>query len=223
MSTEQTRVTIGDNGTDGEYGMNLQFSALPTDALSDGFNQYGVRTNDDGSVDVRFKAMEPGVRRGFEVTPEFLRNAASYDYSKIPLQLDHSQSQRANVGHIKPSNVKFTGDYLQVEAHIPDTGSSVRDDIIADFTHEPPQIQDISVGFDPRTVEVEKPKSRDDNPKFTDARFREFSLTPFPAGYDNGGLTPEFSAAVEKAAINPDSFSEPESQLIKRPHILIEK
>lgn len=215
-------VTVGDNETDGNYGMNLEFSVLPKEALSDGFNRYGIRVNDNGSVDARFAAMEPGERRGFKITEEFLRNVASYDYSRIPLQLDHSQSQRANVGYIEPENVSFN-DTLNVQAHIPDTGSSVRNDIIADFTHEPPQIQDISVSYDPRSVEVEPPSSRNEAPEFVDARIREFSLTPFPAGYDNGGITPEFSAAVERASITPEEHEEPESQLIKRPHTLIRK
>ena len=214
-------VQLGDNDTDGEFGMNIEFSMLPEEALSEGFNRYGVRENDDGSVDVRFNAMEPGERKGFDITEEFLQNTASYEYSKVPLQLDHSESQRANVGYIE--QIQFSDGFLQVQAHIPDTGNSVRGDIIADFTHEPPQVKDISVGFDPRTAEVEPPESRGDNPAFADARIREFSLTPFPAGYENGGLTPEFSSAIEQATIDPDEFSETESQLITRPHILIEK
>lgn len=213
-------VTVGDNSVDGEFGMNLEFSFLPEEALSDGFNRFGVRENDDGSLDVRFAAMEPGVRRGFEITDDFLTNVVSYDYSKIPLQLDHSKSQRANVGFIDPQKLGFN-DVLQVQTHIPNTGSSIRNDIISDFTHKPPQVTDISVSFDPRTVEVEPPSSKDDPPRFVDARIREFSLTPFPAGYDNGGLTPEFSSAVEKASITPDEYTEPASQLITRPHILI--
>lgn len=217
-------VKIADGDEDGEYGINLEFRSPPERAIAEGFNKYGVRENGGGSVDVRFNAMEPGTRRGIEITEDFLQNVVSHDYSRIPLQLDHSKSQRANVGYIEPSNIQFNDGFLQVQATIPDTGNSVREDIIADFTHEPPQIQDISASFNPKTVEVEPPESRDDNPAFIDARFSEFSLTPFPAGYDNGGLTPAFSSAVEKSAIRPDeSNDEPESQLLKRPHILIEK
>lgn len=216
-------MTLGDNDTAGNFGMNLEFSAIPTEALSEGFNRHGVRENDDGSIDVRFAAMEPGERRGIDITPEFLRNVTSHSYSgNIPMQMDHSASQRANVGYVDPNKIAFK-DTLQVEAHIPNTGSSIRDDVIADFTHDPPQISDISVAFDPRTVEVEPPSKRGEPPEFVDARFREFSLTPFPSGYDNGGLTPEFSAAVDKASIDPDEFTEPTSQLISRPHILITK
>lgn len=218
-----TTVTLGDNETDGKFGMNLEFNSLPTDALSDGFNRHGVRENDDGSVDVRFAAMEPGERRGFEITPEFLRNVTSYEYGRIPVQLDHSDSQRANVGYVKGDKTDFTDGVLKTQVHIPNTGSSVRDDIIADFTHDPPQINDISVSFDPRTVELDPPDTRGEAPTFVDGKIREFSLTPFPAGYDNGGLTPEFSSAVEQASITPEEFSEPESKLITRPHILIKK
>jgi hypothetical protein len=214
-------VTVGSNDTDGKFGMNIEFTQLPTEALADGFNQYGVRENEDGSLDVRFQAMEPGVRKGVEITEEFLRDVSSRDYSRIPIQLDHSDSQRANVGYTKPGNIEFTGEFLATQIHIPNTGSSVRDDIIADFTHEPPQVKDISVAFDPRSMQVEKPSDTSENPKFTSGRIREFSLTPFPAGYDNGGLTPEFSAAVEQAIIGPDETEEPESQLITRPHTLI--
>jgi hypothetical protein len=215
-------VTVGTNDVDGDFGMNLEFTRLPEEALADGFNRHGVRENEDGSLDVRFAAMEPGERKGFDVTDDFLRRVTSHDYSRIPLQLDHSKNQRANVGYIEPDNINFD-DIMKTQVHIPNTGSSIRDDVIADFTHDPPQIQDISVSFDPRTVELEPPKSRDDNPEFVDARIREFSLTPFPGGYDNGGITPEFSSAIEQASLNPSDFEEPKSQLITRPHTLIKR
>lgn len=220
-SAMENSITIGEDHSQ-EFGLNLEFSAPAEEALAEGFNKYGVKENEDGSLDVRFDAMEPGERRGVEITPTFLQRVTRHDYGNIPVQLDHSKSQRANVGYIEPENIQFR-DGLRIQAHIPNTGSSFRDDIIADFTHEPPQITDISVSFDPRTVEVEPPASRDEAPKFVDGRIREFSLTPFPAGYDNGGLTPEFSTAVEKACIKTHDFNEPESQLIKRPHYLIKK
>lgn len=215
-------VTIGDNDTDGKFGINVEFQRPRASILDDGFNEWGVRQNEDGSVDVRFEAMEPGERRGVEITSDFLQNVVSHDYDRLPVQLDHSDSQRANVGFLDPEQLRFS-EKLALQAHIPNTGSSIRNDVIADFTHEPPQIKDISVSFDPRSVEVEPPEKRGEPPEFVDARLREVSLTPFPAGYDNGGLTPEFSAAVEKAKLDPEDFSEPESQLIERPHILIKK
>lgn len=217
---------LGDVDVDGEFGMNLSFST-PESLFQeeDEFNKYGVRENEDGSVDVRFAAMEPGVWQGAEVSDDFLRNVVSKDYSRIPVQLDHSKSQRANVGFVEPERLKFD-DTLYTQVHIPNTGSSIKDDIIADFTHDPPQITDISVSFDRETLEVERPRKRGDPVKFVDGRIREFSLTPFPAGYDEGGLTPAFSAAIEKASMGCGCFSEPDdpqSRLITRPHILIEK
>lgn len=208
------------------FGINLEYATPPEQALKEGFNRYGVRENEDGSLDVRFDAMEPGVRRGIEITPEFLRKTTRKDYNRIPLQLDHSDSQRANVGYIEPANIKFN-DVLQLQAHIPNTGSEVRNDIIADFKHEPPQVTDISASFDRESVEVEAPESRDGTPKFTDGRFREFSLTPFPAGYDNGGLTPAFSSAIDDvldySEAGTSAEEEVESGLVKKPHYLIEK
>lgn len=219
-------VTIGDNDVDGKFGFNVEFNRPSQSILDDGFNEWGVRENEDGSVDVRFEAMEPGERRGAQITPEFLQNVIEHDYNRIPVQLDHSDSQRANVGYIEPSTLQFS-EKLALQAHVPNTGSSLRDDIIADFTHDPPQIQDISASFDPKTVEVEPPDKRGEPPEFVDARLREVSLTPFPGGYDNGGITPEFSSAVDKAMIDHEytegdgGSAEAESQLIQRPHILI--
>lgn len=212
--------------SDADFGMNLTFSTLPTEALSEGFNQHGVRENEDGSIDVRFNAMEPGTRRGIDITPEFLQGVAASAESRIPVQMDHSKSQRANVGYVDPTNVKFGGEFLQAQIHVPNTGSDIRKDVIADFTHDPPQITDVSVGYDPKSIEVENVRGSG-NPRFVDGRIREFSLTPFPAGYDNGGLTPEFSSAVEKLQFSDDEdcggCETAQSQLIERPHILISK
>lgn len=223
----RSTVVLGDNNTnDDPYGINIEFSRPREALLDDGFNDWGVRENDDGSVDVRFEAMEPGERRGVDITPEFLQNVVQHDYNKIPVQLDHSGSQRANVGYLDPKHLRFN-ETLMLQAHVPNTGSSIRDDVIADFTHEPPQIKDISASFDPKTLELEVPDKRGENPEFVDARLREVSLTPFPAGYDNGGLTPAFSSAVEKAKLDYSNDGSEcddgaESQLITRPHILIE-
>jgi len=181
------------------YGINVEFASPAAEALGDGFNRYGVRENDDGSIDVRFNAMEPGTRRGYDVTPEFLQRVASKEYSRVPVQLDHSKSQRANVGYIESDNIKFADGFARVQLHIPNTGSSIKEDVIADFTHEPPAINDASFAFDPDTIEVEPPEERGGAPKFVDGRLQEVSLTPFPAGYDDGGLTPAFSEAVDDA------------------------
>lgn len=221
-------VTIADDDFSGKFGINVEFSR-PRDAiLGNDFNEWGVRENEDGSVDIRFELMEPGERRGADITPNFLQKVASKDYGRVPVQLDHSDSQRANVGYIEGGNVGFN-ESLYGQAHIPNTGSSIRDDVIADFTHEPPQIQDLSAGFDPRSVEMTRPQKRGANPEFVDARLQEVSLTPFPAGYDNGGLTTEFSSAVERVKLSgpegedAEENDDPQSQLITRPHILIKR
>lgn len=212
-------IAFSEDEPDRQVGMNLEFQSPRQAVLDDGFNEHGVRVNSDGSLDVRFNAMEPGVRRGVEISEGFLSNVVAHDYSDIPLQLDHSQSQLANVGQIDPQHLQFN-DLLQVQAHIPDTGSSVRDDVIADFTHEPPQVTDISVAFHPQSIEVEHSR-RGETPRLIDAKIREFSLTPFPAGYDNGGLTPAFSEAVEAAFCGCSEDDDAESYLQKQPHTLI--
>jgi hypothetical protein len=217
---EQSDATVKFNDVDETFGINVEFNALPEEALANGFNKYGVREREDGSLDVRFKAMTPGERKGVEITSEFLRRTAQHEYGQIPLQLDHSKSQMANAGYIKPSDIQFRDGYLAVEARIPNTGSDTRDDIIADFTHEPPMIQDISVGFNPESMEVKRPQSRDDKPTFVDGIIQEFSLTPFPAGYENGGLTPAFSEALESLDPVDDGSSESESQLKIKTHTL---
>lgn len=205
MASDATTPPPDDNTA---VGLNITFS-LPDDAvnsLGDGFNKYGVREHDDGSIDVIFSAMEPGVRRGVEVTAEFLQSVARHNYDgRLPFQYDHSRSQKANVGWIEPENIKFSNGSLRVMAHIPNTGSQIRTDTINDFTHDPPAINDGSVGFDPRTIEVETPETQNDDPRFIDAKLQEFSLTPFPAGYDDGGLSPNFS---ERFAVGDRDWEE---------------
>lgn len=201
---------------DDKYAINVEFNSPAQSALGDGFNKYGVRENEDGSVDVRFNAMEPGERKGYDITSEFLDNVTSKNYGKLPVQMDHSDSQRANVGYLSGDNVKFADGFARMQIHIPNTGSSIRNDVIADFTHEPPAIQDVSIGFEPDSVEVEAPAGRDGNPEFTDARIKELSLTPFPAGYENGGLTPAFSDAIESEIDSGSESEAAESHLVTR-------
>jgi len=200
MSNSNAEVAPDENPD--PVGWNITFGVphAVADSLGEGFNRYGVREHEDGSIDVIFAAMEPGVRRGIEVDEQFLSRVASHNYgSRLPLQYDHSHSQRANVGWIEPANIKFSDGFFRVMGHIPNTGSQIRTDTISDFTHDPPAITDGSVGFDPRTIKVERPSSKGEKPRFTDARLMEFSLTPFPAGYDNGGLSPQFSEVVAGA------------------------
>lgn len=196
------------NSDNDVLGMNVSFDSVGEELVSTldlggGFNEYGVRENDDGSLDVIFRAMEPGVRDNgghtFEITSSFLRRTTGYDYDRIPLQEDHDKSQQKNIGWIPGDRVKFNQDAVYLIPHIPNTGSQRRKDVIADFTHDPPAIQDGSIQFDPRTVDFEFDKGSD-TPRFKDGKILEFSLTPFPAGYDDGGLSPAFSQKLESAS-----------------------
>lgn len=183
----------------------LEFSAsvgsIPADFSDSGFNKYGVRENlnDEGelqSIDVIYRAMEPGVRKNIRITPEFLQKVTDNYSGPIPFQFDHSPSQRANVGTIQRA---FSSDALYLIGNIPNTGSQIRSDTIADFRHDPPAITDGSVGFG-RDYEVAYDDDADEY-AFVDATLREFSLTPFPAGYDAGGLSPAFCEAAESAGV----------------------
>ena len=203
---------------------DLEFSAAtsaPVDAefSVDGFNEYGVRENrsDEGeleSIDVVYRAMEPGLRKNIRVTPDFLRSVAA-NFSEVagaPTQYDHSKSQRANVGRI--SRAWFGSNALYLMNNIPNTGSSVRSDTISDFLHEPPAITDGSVGFG-RDYEIAYNDETEEY-EFVDATIREFSLTPFPAGYDTGGLSAAFSEAV--STLVDDSGNSEEKRAEARSH-----
>jgi len=183
-------MTDAKNDKQTEVGVNVTFS-YPEDAAlpESGFNRHGVKEHEDGSIDVIFKAMEPGTWKGIEITESFLRDVAQTSGEKVPIQMNHSFDQMDNVGWTK--EVKFSDGFLRVKFHVPNTGSEVRSNVIADFTHDPPAITDGSVGFDPSTLKVER--TDDGEPRFKKADFIEFSLTPFPSGYDNGGITPQFS------------------------------
>lgn len=177
------------------------------DYLGDGFNEFGIRENerDDGSlesIDVRFRAMEPGVRKNIEVDEAFLSGIAEGFSGPDPAMLDHDKSQLSQIGTV--TDVVFT-DALGLEVNIPNTGNQTKADVIADFTHDTPQITDGSVGFDPRTLEFGEPTTEDALARFVSGDFTEFSLTPFPAGYDEGGLSPAFSEAVDSFVETADS------------------
>lgn len=180
-----------------ELSFNVSFSrplGLPAES---GFNRYGVKEHEDGSIDVIFAAMEPGLRKGIRVTSEFLQGVAANFSDGLPMQLDHSQGQLANVGYIK--DAKFADGFLRLVGHVPNTGNTTRSDVIADFTHEPPAINDGSVGFG-NDYRIERNDAGE--PEFVDATMVEFSLTPFPAGYGNdGGLSPQFAHAAREAGV----------------------
>ena len=192
-------------------GFNVSVGVSKREALADGYNEYGVRENysdDDDleSIDVIFEAMEPGVRKGVEITSEFLQFVANNSESGVPAMLDHSSSQLAKAGNV--TDVKFSDNFLRVKVNVPNTGSSVKEDIIADFTHDPPDIQDGSVGFDTDSIEFTEPESEDAHAKFQEAKLQEFSFTPFPGGYDEGGLTPKFSEMVDEFAVGEKEWEE---------------
>jgi hypothetical protein len=96
----------------------------------------------------------------------------------------------------------WSNDALWLLGSIPNTGSSVRSDTIADFTYDPPAITDGSVGFG-NDYEVEFNDSADEY-VFVNATLREFSATPFPAGYDNGGLSAAFCQAAREHGLFVD-------------------
>jgi len=197
-----------------KVGFNFSLRTPSRTTLSDGFNQYGVRENygDDGeeleSIDVIFEAMEPGIRKGVEITPNFLQWVADHSEIGAPAMLDHSKSQLSKVGRV--TDIKYSNDFLRLKVNIPNTGSSVKTDVIADFTHEPPDITDGSIGFQRDSVEFSEPESDEAHARFDKALLKEFSFTPFPAGYDNGGLSPQFSEMVDEFST---SENEAESQL----------
>lgn len=212
-----------------KIGFNVSLKAPTRQALSDGFNEYGVRENyesDDEesleSIDVIFEAMEPGVRKGVEITPEFLKFVASESNTGVPAMLDHSSSQLAKAGNV--TDIKYSDNFLRLKVNVPNTGSSVKEDVIADFTHDPPDIEDGSVGFDRDSIEFADPESDEAHARFEEATLKEFSFTPFPGGYDDGGLSPQFSEMVEDFdSESNENGIDAESQLIINESQLTEK
>jgi hypothetical protein len=166
---------------------------VPFETPEPGFNRYGVKTHEDGSVDVIFQAMEPGVRKGINVTESFLTRVAENFSKPVPFMLDHSGQQMKQIGRI--NDAKFSNGYFRLLGHIPNTGSSVKADVLADLTYDPPAITDGSVGFG---QDIELAETEDGDLEFVDGTLQEFSLTPFPGGYDDGGLSPAFSNAVDE-------------------------
>lgn len=188
----------------------------------EGFNDHGVRENldDDGeieSIDVIFDAMEPGIRKDIEVDEPFLRKIAEKYNDAQPAMLDHSGDQLKQVGKVTAGRFADSVGKLRLMLNIPNTGNSVKSDVIADFTHSTgPQIEDGSVGMDPKTLEFADSDEEEAIAKFVDGDPTEFSLTPFPAGYDDGGLSPVFSDAVDSFMddVDGEKAQSGESQLV---------
>lgn len=165
--------------------------------LATEFNEHGIRknTNEDGeliSVDAVYEAMEPGPpekRNGVRITADFLRNVANKDYSDSPPYLmDHSKDTLSQIGFVKDVWFNESTKKLMVMARAFNTGSQTHDEIINRLTHEPPTIKDGSVGFGD-DYESER---QDGEVVLTDGKIREFSTTPFPGGYDEGGLKTDY-------------------------------
>lgn len=213
--TEQTEEPM-EVEVDGEYSIeedsdkelrfSTQLTAPEPQILGEGFNEYGVKENRDengelASVEAVYRAMEPGPpeeRKGVRITEEFLESVAGKNYSDEPHMLDHSKEALKKAGELE--NVFFSGGVdpaLYVHVKVPNTGSSIKDDYIADLTHEPPAIKNGSVGFG---TDYEVEINENGEPEMVDGRLQEFSATPFPAGYDDGGLASGGFSESEKEA-----------------------
>lgn len=200
---------------DEELRFSSRFETPDAEALADGFNEYGVRENysDDGetleSIDVVFRAMEPGPpedRNGVRITESFIDNVVGKAYSNPPFMVDHTGETLKKLGRVDKVFKKDGAIYVQ--NNIPNTGSSVKTDAIADFTHNPPAIENGSIGFG---MQFEMEINEAGEPELVDGKMREFSATPFPGGYDDGGIeaTAEFREALDDAV--GDSYDEPQS------------
>lgn len=177
------------------------------DRVGDGFNEHGVRENHDDegnleSVDVLFEAMEPGPperRNGVRITDQFLENVADKDYSPNPPHLkDHNDKDTfARIGEVRTTWFSERLDKLMLMVRTPNVeGSRNHQEAIARYTHDPPEIRDGSLGFG---KQYEAVRNDDGEPEMKDGKFREFSTTNFPGGYDEGGVNAAFAEAIEEA------------------------
>lgn len=179
--------------SDGEP-IEMSFAATPIkEQIREGFNQYGIRENYDGdelvSVDAIYEAMEPGPpesRKGVRITEDFLKSVSEKDYSnRPPFMMDHDRSTLSHVGFVDDVWFDDGRGKLMVQVRAYNTGAQTHDEIIKRLTHEPPAITDGSVGFG-RNYEASK--NSNDEYQLEDGKMQEFSTTPFPGGYDEGGL-----------------------------------
>ena len=166
----------------------------------EGFNEYGIRQNfsDEGdlmSVDAIYEAMEPGPpekRNGFRITEDFLRTLANKEYdTDPPYMMDHSENTLSQIGFTKDIWFDEAKQKLMVMTRTYNTGGDIHDEIVSRLTHEPPANPGGSVGLG------QSYKARENQAgevELLDARIEEFSTTPFPGGYDEGGLRASGSA-----------------------------
>jgi hypothetical protein len=160
--------------------------------LKSDFNKHGVRENYEDnelkSVDAVYEAMEPGPpsrRNGVRITTDFLKTVARKEYDDLPYLMDHEKSTLSQIGRVKDVWYDENAEKLMLMARTFNTGSPTHEEIISRLTFDPPTITDGSVGFG---AEIEMSENDDGEQVLTDGRIREFSTTPFPAGYDDGGL-----------------------------------
>lgn len=191
---------------DEELAFSASFGNPEPAALADGFNEYGVRENRDEddnlrSVDVNYEAMEPGDpedRNGVRITEEFLRTVGSKDYSgSEPYMLDHERKTLSKAGNVRKVWYSEEAGKLMVQSRIPNTGAQTHEELIKRFTYEPPTIQNGSVGFG---ESYEAVRNDAGEPELVDGQLQEFSTTPFPGGYDDGGLRAAFAESAVDAA-----------------------
>lgn len=188
-----TTDTIGGDDI-GDLNFSIDLSAPDPQALREGFNQYGVKETDD-RVEFIFEAMQTGMRNGVSITEEFLEQVASNFENEAPLQLDHDRSMEANVGRV--TEMWFSDGALRLRGYVPKTGADTHQEFIQRFTFNPPQVQNGSVGFG---MQYELSEDDDGNPMLVDGTMQEFSLLPFPGGYDEstGGLKAQFEQAYQQ-------------------------
>lgn len=180
-----------------------------------GFNEHGVRENTDGdgsleSVDVIYEAMEPGPperRNGVRITEDFLGKVAEKDYDSPPHLKDHDdQDTFSKIGSVQKAWFSDRLGKLMLMTRTPNIeGSSNHSEAIARYTHSPPSITDGSLGFGKNYEAI---RNDDGEPEMSDGKFREFSTTNFPGGYDEGGVKAAFAEAVEEFAGEEDGDME---------------
>jgi len=99
--------------------------------------------------------------------------------------MDHSEDTLSQIGFVKDVWFDETKDKLMLLARAYNTGSTIHNEIVNRLTHEPPATPDGSVGLNESYKAI---RNDDDEVEIVDARIEEFSTTPFPGGYDEGGL-----------------------------------
>jgi hypothetical protein len=213
---------------------NLSFSASTPDESIDfthsefesrvgtGFNDHGVRENyengDLSSVDVIFEAMEPGPperRNGVRITDTFLDKVAGKEYNSTPHLKDHNDKDTfAKIGEVQDAWFSDRLNKLMLMTRTPNIeGSSNHQEAIARYTHNPPSIRDGSLGFGSNYEAI---RNEDGEPEMKDGKFREFSTTNFPGGYDEGGVNAAFSEAIDNLDFATHSGDGPDMEELEQ-------